>query len=353
MLRPFFSHPASRTILIFGSGLLLIALALVITGPILIALAISMMLYAALSPSVDSMIRQGLKASTAVFLTMLVVVMILIFIIALIFPLITGQIDELSSRMDSIDQNLLDVLFQLGQWTRELAGVQLDPSSVTQSLLSEVSNQANQLVSSMMIYFNDVAFSLVLIPVCVFFLLRDFRQLRNETLQLLPNRYFELGWLVYNGASAQLQNYVRGLSIQAFAIAVICSAGYYVVGIDFAPLLGITVALLNLIPFFGISLAKIPPVIVVLLSDNPDFIMAMLAIGVVYLAQAIDTAYLLPNVVAKSANLHPLTVMLSVALAGYYYGFFGLVLIVPILFSMKVIFNELLKGLGSMHSEVV
>ncbi len=350
MLVRFFRHPLGLTLFLFIVGLLFIAAALIISGPILITLAISFTLYASMRPTVDSMMRSGLQENIAVALSMMLIIAMLTLVVVAVFPLLLEQITDFSSRMAHVDVQLLSALNHLDQWLQGHIKYNFDPASVAQKLLNYTGIYLNELSEKTVSWFNDISFSLILIPLIVFFLLRDFNQLRNETLQLLPNRYFELGWLIYNGVSAQLANYIRGLSIQAFVVGMLCGLGFYFIGLEFAPLLGIIVALLNLIPFFGISLAKIPPLVVVLLSDQPDFMMVALTLGIMFFAQAIDTTLLLPKVVAKSANLHPLTVMLSVALAGYYYGFFGFILIVPVLFSMKVIFKELLKGLRSIHA---
>ncbi|MDQ6975111.1 MAG: AI-2E family transporter [Mariprofundaceae bacterium] len=350
MFLTFLRHPLGLTLLLFFTGLSLVAATLIISGPILITLAISLVLYAAMRPSVDSMVRNGIQENIAVAVTMVLIIAMLILSVLAVFPLIVEQVTNFSSKMAHVDVQLLSALSQLDQWLQHYINYDFDPASVAQKLLNYAGIYLNALAEKTVLWFNGISFSLILIPLIVFFLLRDFNQLRNETLQLLPNRYFELGWLIYNGVSAQLENYIRGLSIQAFVVGTLCGLGFYFIGLEFAPLLGIIVALLNLIPFFGISLAKIPPLVVVLLSDQPDFMMVALTLAVLFFVQAIDTTLLLPKIVAKSANLHPLTVMLSVALAGYYYGFFGFILVVPVLFSMKVIFKELLKGLRSIHA---
>jgi len=128
-------------------------------------------------------------------------------------------------------------------------------------------------------------------------------------------------------------------------MSLICTLGFWLAGVEYAPVLGLLVGLLNLIPIFGISLAKIPPVMVVMLSDQPDFMSILMVLLVFLVAQTVDNIYLMPRVVAKSASLHPLTVMIGVMLAGYYFGFIGLILVVPVVFSMKVIYSELLRGI--------
>ena len=337
-------HPATLAAIVFAIGLALVWLFVWVASPILFTLALSAMFYAALSPSVENLIRRDAEPSSAVFLAMVMVVVLMLAMVALLYPAISHQFARFTHRAAHLDERMLQMAVQINDWMQLHLGAGFNAQEVAHRIVSALHRKSGEMSDSVASWFNDVAFSLVLVPLVTFFLLKDYRMLRNTTMQALPNRYFELGWMVYNVATSQLQNYVRGVFIQTLSISLICTAGFWLAGIDYAPVLGPLVGLLNMIPFFGISLAKIPPVLVVLLSDQPDLWSVILALGVVFVAQTVDTVYLIPRVVAKSASLHPLTVMLGVMLAGYYYGFAGLILAVPVIFSMKVVYNELYRG---------
>jgi len=350
------SHPLLQACLIFTVAVAALSLTAAVFYPLLFTLLVATLLYAAMFPTTGYLIRRGISPSLAVMMVMTVIVIIVLLMGALLYPLIAAQLDQLSTRTDSIDVRLTHLLQQINGLTSRYLDITFNPADMTHQLVGSVSNTLDAMQATVSSYFDDVAYSLFLVPLITFFLLRDFRSLRNQAMQLLPNRYFELGWMIYNAASSQLQRYLRGITIQMVCITLICTAGFWLAGIDFAPLLGILTGLLNLIPIFGIALAKIPPVLVVLLSDDPDLTSMILALAVVFAAQIVDTAYILPRVIAKSANLHPVTVMLSVSLAGYYFGFTGLIAAVPLLFSAKVIFSELFSGLrdfSPMHQQHV
>lgn len=342
----YFGLPLPKTFLVFISLVLATIVFSIIASPILLSIAISMMMYSGMSPLVETLVRRGFSTSRAVSASMLFVILSIVLFAIVVVPIIVSQLRKFSAHIDSLDGRILNILTDLSTWTQAHANIQFDANSLSVDIVESLSSKTNQMIHNISAYFGDIAFSLLLIPLITFFLLCDFRKLRNQAMQLLPNKYFELGWIIYYRTSGQLLRYLRGISIQAIIIAVICTIGFSVAGIDYAPLLGILVGLLNMIPFFGISLAKIPPVMVVLLSEQPDVLSLVLALAVVFFAQFIDATIVIPRVVAKSANLHPLTVMLTVALAGYYYGLFGLILIVPILFSCKVVFTELYRGIS-------
>ncbi len=337
-------HPATLATMCFAIGLGFVWAFVYITSPVLFSLALSAVFYAALSPVVDHLIRRNFSTSMAVSLVMVVVVVVMLILSALLYPAFSNQFTQFSHRAVYLDERALHMAMQINTWMQSHLNHGFNAPQVAHKVVTTLNQKAAEISDSVTSWFSHAAFSLVLVPLATFFLLKDYRMLRNITMQALPNRYFELGWMVHNAVSIQLQNYVRGISIQALSMSLICTAGFWLAGIDYAPLLGLLVGLLNLIPMFGISLAKIPPVLVVLLSDHPNFKSVIVALAVLYIAQAVDKLYLTPHVVAKSANLHPLTILLGVILAGYYFGFIGLILAVPLMFSMKVIYSELLRG---------
>ncbi len=338
-------HPLLQSCLIFAAGMALLWAVAALFYPLQFTLLVTMLLYAAMFPATGFLVRRDISPSLAVIIVMAMIIALMLIITGLLYPLIAAQLDQLAARAASIDIRLTALLQQLNGLTTAWLDISFQPEAMSAQLIGNVSSGMERMQAALSSYFDDVAYSLFLVPLITFFLLRDFRSLRNHAMQLLPNRYFETGWLLYNATTSQLQRYLRGITIQLCCMTLICTTGFWLAGIDYAPLLGVLAGLLNLIPFFGIALAKIPPLLVVLLSDDPVLMQMALALGVVFFAQIIDTAYILPRVIAKSANLHPITVMLGVTLAGYYYGFSGLIIAVPLMFSAKVIFLELYRGL--------
>jgi len=338
-------HPVVQALMVFLAGLAVIFCLLLIAHPVVFSLCISLALHAVLSPAVDYFRQRGWATAKAAGSVMGMATVGLVLVGALLYPLMMIQVHQISEQLTNLDQQLLMVLTNSNTWLMGHGMSGIDPQHVTDTIIQRVGDQGSTTIASMTRFFGDIATSLVLIPLITFFLLCDFMTLRNEAMQLLPNRFFEMGWLIYVRAATQLQSYIRGVSIQAVIMASVTGTGFWLAGIDYAPLLGIMVGLLNMIPFFGISLAKGPPIVAVLLSSNPDATHIILALGVVMVAQAVDNGYVIPRIIAKAASLHPLTVMIGVMLGGFYFGFFGLILTVPVMFSCKVIMAELIRGL--------
>ncbi|MDQ6969787.1 MAG: AI-2E family transporter [Mariprofundus sp.] len=339
-------HPVIQTTLVFLTGLLVILCLLFIAHPVVFALIVSLGLYAVLTPAVDYFRDREWPRAKAAGVVMGLATVALILIAVLLYPLLMTQVHQISEQVAHLDQQLFTVLSNTNAWLISQDMTSIDAQQTTNMIIQRASEEGVATAQSMSDFFTGIAPSLLLIPLVTFFLLCDFLIFRNQVMQLLPNRHFELGWLIYIRAAAQLQSYIRGISIQSMIMASITTLGFGLAGVDYAPLLGIMIGLLNMIPFFGISLAKIPPVVAVLISSDPSVMQIVLALAVVMFAQAVDNSIVIPRIVAKAASLHPLTVMIGVMLGGYYFGFFGLILSVPVMFSFKVIYNELLRGLA-------
>jgi len=338
-------HPVVQALIVFFAGLVAVFCLLLVAHPVVFSLCVSLALYAVLSPAVDYFRQRGWPTAKAAGSVMGMATVGLVLVGALLYPLMMMQVHQVSEQLTHLDQQLLSVLTDSNAWLVGHGMSGIDPQKVTDTIIQRVGNQGSNTIESMTHFFGDIATSLLLIPLITFFLLCDFLTLRNEAMQLLPNRFFEMGWLIYIRAATQLQSYIRGVSIQAMIMASVTGIGFWIAGIDYAPLLGIMVGLLNVIPFFGISLAKLPPIVAVLLSSNPDAMHIIMALAVVMVGQAVDNGYVIPRIIAKAASLHPLTVMIGVMLGGFYFGFFGLILTVPAMFSCKVIMGELIRGL--------
>ena len=192
----------------------------------------------------------------------------------------------------------------------------------------------------------QVAMALFLVPLITFFLLRDYRNMRNRIIGWLPNSAFELGWLIYHAVARQLQQYLRGVMMQSGIVAAFASLGFYIGGVDMALLFGVLTGLFNLIPYVGPPLAMIPPILVTLGAPEIDS-MALISIPIVVLAaQLLDNLVIVPTLIANTVNLHPLVVLLGIIIFGAVFGFVGMLIAIPAMAVSKIVFTSLVFGLS-------
>lgn len=125
-----------------------------------------------------------------------------------------------------------------------------------------------------------------------------------------------------------ISGYIRGQLIDALIMGTLISIALLILNIDYAVIIGIISGFSNLIPMVGATVATIIAVLVALAGDTP--IKALYALITLLILQQIDGNIIVPKVVGKNVNLHPLLVMLSLFVFGSLFGIIGMIVAVPI-----------------------
>lgn len=133
-----------------------------------------------------------------------------------------------------------------------------------------------------------------------------------------------------------LSQFLRGQMLDALIIAVLSSIALSVIGLDFAVFIGCFAGLANVIPYFGPFLGMVPAVLIGLLSGG--FSQAALAVVLLLVIQQVDSNIIYPRVVGSSTGLHPVAILVSVTVGGYFGGIIGMLIAVPIAASIRLFF---------------
>lgn len=143
-----------------------------------------------------------------------------------------------------------------------------------------------------------------------------------------------------------IQSYLIGLLIEAAIVATLNSVGLLIIGVKYALLLGLLSALLNLIPYIGIFIATILPVIMALALQSP---VAALWVFILFtVVQFIDNQYIVPYIVASKVKVNALVSIIVVLIGGALWGIAGMFLAIPLAAIAKVVFDRIpqLEPLG-------
>jgi predicted PurR-regulated permease PerM len=152
---------------------------------------------------------------------------------------------------------------------------------------------------------------------------------------------------IINQTKTVIQKYLSGLIIEIIIIAVLNTAGLMILGIEYALLLGIIGALLNVIPYIGgIVAVALPMIIALITKDSPMYALYVLAIY--YAIQLIDNNYIVPKIVASKVKVNALVSIVVIFAFGALWGIPGMFLSIPITAIFKVICDriESLKPVG-------
>ena len=350
MMQRALKHPVGRALIVYSVMLIMLILAVVLLQPVLMPLAASFILFSVLDPLKTNMLRRGLNEPIAIMIVLIGLVAAVVLLLVLGVPVVLDQLDQVLSKLPVIWKTVGELMNKFGASVVNMTGLKMGTQPGVRWMSDIQEWGATAMVSSAGIMMQS-AISLVLIPLITFFLLRDYRKMRNIAMSWLPNASYELGWVIYYKVAKKLQRYIRSVFLQSAIVAAVTSLGFYFIGLETAMLFGVLAGLFNLIPYIGPLLAVVPPVLATLATGNPDPMMLISIVSVVLVAQIIDNVVVIPALIAQTVGLHPLLVLLGVIVFGFFFGFIGMLVAIPVLSTSKIILSGLIHGLRRELSE--
>jgi predicted PurR-regulated permease PerM len=275
-------------------------------------------------------IRRWVAISIILFGTFGVMVLVSLFFV----PIIAEQIGGLISAFPGIvsDANLLlkqkivPFLSSLGVKRPEQTLVEQVAQHV-QVIVKNILDALIGLVTSGSAIVTQLL-NIVTVPFLCYYLLKDYASIGESLLALFP----PMRRRMVNGSFRKIDeifgHYVRGAIILAVINGVLASLLLWLVGVNYPLILGMLSGILDLVPYFGLLITLVISVIVALFSNNPLFCIIAVLIIMPGL-RLLETTVLMPKFIGHQVGLHPLVMILSLLIFGYFLGFIGLLIAVP------------------------
>ncbi len=176
---------------------------------------------------------------------------------------------------------------------------------------------------------------LVLVPVLVFFLMKDKEVLVNKISGWLPDDR-EMLSQVWDEMNQQFSNYIRGKFIEIWIVGSVTYIALMILGVNYALLLGFLVGLSVLIPFIGAAVATLPVALVGYFQFG--FTSEWVTLMVVYaVIQGLDGNVLVPLLFSEAVNLHPVSIIVAVLVFGGVWGLWGVFFAIPLATLIKAV----------------
>lgn len=185
-----------------------------------------------------------------------------------------------------------------------------------------------------------VVIALITMPFILFYLLRDGHRLPFYMAKFVPTRLQTSFLHVLGEINRQISNYVRGQLTVAFFVAIMFSAGYYIIGLKFALTIGIMAGILNLIPYLGSFLAMIPAILVGSFV-SPWMLVKVLIVFAI--EQTIEGRVLSPLILGSNLKIHPVTIIVVLLASGKMFGVLGVIFGIPGYAVLKVLITHLFE----------
>lgn len=180
----------------------------------------------------------------------------------------------------------------------------------------------------------------LMLPLFLFFILKDERATRFKLLKLVPNPIVERTYYLYYQFNTKFGDYIFAKFIEATILGSIVTTGLLIIDYPFAFLLGIVAAITNILPYIGPIIGYLPALVVGLVDQNPHSSLG--AMTLLYLiANIIDLALVFPVLVSKIVNLHPVVVVVSVIIGSQFGGVVGMLISIPFAAFLKLLIREI------------
>jgi predicted PurR-regulated permease PerM len=179
----------------------------------------------------------------------------------------------------------------------------------------------------------------VLTPVLTIYLLLDFDRIVLRVRALMPRDKLDKWLPLMQEYDFLLSRYLRGQMLAALIAGTLTWLGLWVLGFPYPAIVGAVAGLFNLVPYLGLIVSLIPAILISLLSGS--IVASLIKVAVVFaVVQTLDGSIIGPRVVGGSVGLHPVWVILALAVGSFFFGFVGLLLAMPAAVFIKLIVRE-------------
>lgn len=314
-------------------------------GPIITPFLVAAVLAYICDPLVDKLSVARIKQFTfgrtpATIIVMLTVLAAIISIVLILIPLLQKQSVLIAERLPTLVENFRHYV---EPWLKTNFGINLDIDvGQIQELITKNWKETGNVLTNVLkmagskgLAFIGVVANLLLLPVVMFYLLRDWDNIIDSIAELIPRKWLSKATTITKEIDAVIAEFLRGqLSVMA-ALCAFYSLGLWMAGLDMALSIGLLAGLLSFIPYLGFALAFIMAVILALLqfSALTEIVPVLLVFGI---GQIVESMFLTPLLVGDRIGLHPVVVILGLLAGGQLFGFAGVLLALPVCAAIAV-----------------
>ena len=306
-----------------------------ILAPLLVAIVLAYLL----EWPIHQMEKRGCSRKLAIMLILTLFIGVSVLVIFILAPTVWGQGRNLLLDMPNMFSRFNEFARELPNRFPALMDVGLMDMILdnARSKLLSVGDSVVKMSLASLVGLLALTIYLILVPLMVFFLLKDKEQLLRGFQRILP-RNRSLAGKVWVEMNQQISNYIRGKVLEMIVVGIATWLGFLLFGLNYSLLLAVLVGFSVLIPYIGAFVVTIPVVGVALFQfgAGTEF---WSCFAVYLIIQALDGNLLVPVLFSEAVNLHPLVIILSVVIFGGLWGFWGVFFAIPLATLIKAVIH--------------
>ncbi|MFE7063003.1 AI-2E family transporter [Sutcliffiella sp. NPDC057660] len=248
-------------------------------------------------------------------------------------PVIIDQLWELSENFPKLAQTYSDWIKQIHTSTSTWPdGIHEKVDQTFSEFEDMLSSLLVKVIAGLKGILNSF-FILIVIPFIVFYLLKDYDQVKKTVWYLTPRKWRKPGMAFLHDVDQSLGSYIRGQLTVCIIIGLLATVSLWLTGMRYPLVLGVIIGITNIIPYFGPVIGAFPAIII---AATISVKMVFLVIIIIFGLQFVEGNILSPLIVGKSLHIHPVLIILALLIGGEIAGVVGLILAVPVFAVLKV-----------------
>lgn len=336
------NRTTTRSQMIIFFLFMIIAAGLMVYSPrISLPLGMAYIISLILRPLKNSLIGANLQKRVVIISGAIIGIVLFSYPFIKLVPDFKNKVNQIEEYVPRVEQYARSKFESVKENIKTYTGYELDIDPVDSLLIN-----AEKSIRNVIVYVPELLGSIfewiILIPLFVFFIMKDGRTFVGIFLKITPNPIVEKVYYLTNQFNRKFGDYILAKFIEASIVGAVITIGLLIMDYPFAFLLGILAAVTNILPYVGPILGYVPALVIGLVDQNPNTTLG--AMTLLYtIANAIDLVLVFPLLVSKVVNLHPVIVMTSVVIGSQFAGMVGMVVSIPVAAFFKLLFSEIYK----------
>lgn len=303
--------------------------AVVLASDIVIPIAFAGLIAVVMLPLVKRLEERRLGTALSITLVLLVTVMVM----GLFMWLIVDQVFALVNDLPNLQVRFEQYVNQVSSTLRRDFGIS---TSEQNKMVTEAMKSVSMYMGGVLLTTTNAISTLIQIPIYIFLFFIYRQKFRDFFFAILPSSE-EMGWR--RDAEKVVQGYSSGLLLVTLIIAALNSIGLLIVGIDHAIFFGILSGVLTIIPYVGIIIGSLLPIIMALITK--DSIGYAIGVIVVFaIVQFLEGNFITPRITGSKVSINALAAIIALLIGGKILGIAGMILAVPGIGLLKIVLHH-------------
>ena len=302
-----------------------------------------------LDPPVTYIEKKGIKRLWAIFITYLVIGLAISVLSVTLFPRLMFEIKKLLNDLPQIGNSCYNYIHRIYEkYNRNIQNLPDEFDGIKKAFKPDILNvnrvekfiiQGISTLTDFLLSMFSGIINIILIPILAFYFLKDAGKFKNILVSTVPRfcRQEVIG--TANGINEVLSGFIRGQLVVALFVSVLTIVSLLILKVEFAVTVGMVVGVTNVIPYFG----PIVGIIFAIIFSSPGGVKKVLWVTLVLLIiHQIEGGIISPKIMGQNVGIHPVVIILSLIVAGKFFGVFGLLITVPVIGITRVIGEHLI-----------